>query len=100
MALYQTTGQGSGNRFNVLALSGSWREMGRQYGILANAEINRFYDTVVADYLMAGHGVPMFPDYSVYQVVALPADRTIWLRTPGLSGWEKVNLGALFTASP
>lgn len=56
--LYETTGEGGGIKFKVLALSGSWREMGRQYGFLADEEVNQFYETVVIDYLMTGHGVP------------------------------------------
>jgi len=55
--LYETTGEGGGIRFKVLALSGSWYEMGKQYGRLAAGDIDEFYETIVVDYLMREHGV-------------------------------------------
>ena len=50
----------------------------------------------------AGHitdfsvGGPTFSEYTIYQVVAVPAQQTIWLKTLDYSGWEKVELGPLF----
>lgn len=42
-------------------------------------------------------GGPTFPNGNTnYQIVAVPAERTIWLKATGYSGWEKIALGPLF----
>lgn len=38
----------------VLALNGTWREMGRQYGGLVKDELRRFYDDISADVVARG----------------------------------------------
>jgi hypothetical protein len=42
-------------------------------------------------------GGPTFPNGKTnYQIVAVPAERTVWLKATGYSGWEKIALGPLF----
>ena len=44
-------------------------------------------------------GGPSFPagdGSTVYQIVAVPAERTIWLKGTGYSGWETIPLALLF----
>lgn len=42
-------------------------------------------------------GGPSFPGgKTVHQIVAVPAELTIWLKATGYSGWEKIMLGPLF----
>ena len=42
-------------------------------------------------------GGPTFPSGGTnYQIVAVPAERTVWLKATGYSGWEKIALGPLF----
>lgn len=42
-------------------------------------------------------GGPTFPNGNTnYQIVAIPAERTIWLKATEYSGWEKIVLGRLF----
>jgi len=53
--LFQTTGAGGSGAFNVLALYGDWREMGRQYGALVNTQMSEFYDLATA-YLITTQG--------------------------------------------
>ena len=45
----------SSDLFRVLNLTGSWREMGRQYGGLAGEDLRLFHDRIVAD--VTGRGV-------------------------------------------
>ena len=45
-------------------------------------------------------GGATFPEYTIYQVVAVPADLTIWLKAHDYSGWERIELKQLFAASP
>lgn len=40
-------------------------------------------------------GGATYPEYTVYQVVAVPAERTLWLKARGYSDWEKIDLRAL-----
>lgn len=40
--------------YMVLSLSGSWREMGRQYGRLASAQMREFYGAIAADFEARG----------------------------------------------
>ncbi len=52
------------------------------------------FDTTIPD------GGASFPDSSpfetYYQIVTVPSELTLWLKAPGYSGWEQVNLKALF----
>lgn len=73
---------------NLLAL-------GEQHkGSIDAAQMMRIFDTVFSA------GGPTFAEYTVYQVVAVPAEQTIWLKALDYSGWEKIKLGPLFTALP
>jgi hypothetical protein len=69
---------------------------GEQYkgSIYANRMMQIFDTTIPA-------GGPTFPDdrpvETYYQMVAVPAERTIWLKARGYSGWEGIALGPLFS---
>lgn len=39
---------------------------------------------------------PTFPEYTVYQVVAVPAELTVWLKARDYSEWERIPLGQIF----
>ena len=54
-ALYRTTGEGGAGTFKVLVLSGSWREMGRQYGYLMREDFAEFYEVAVTH--LTGRGM-------------------------------------------
>ncbi len=43
-------------KFNILELSGSYREMGRQYGALLKDELNAFYRKAVEEYFIKERG--------------------------------------------
>jgi len=53
--LYRTTGAGGSGRFNVLLLSGDWKQMGRQYGYLLKDLMNELHDKAAAFWVQAGH---------------------------------------------
>jgi hypothetical protein len=73
---------------NLLAL-------GKQFKGSINADkMMKIFDTTFPD------GGATFPEYTVYQVVAVPADLTIWLKAHDYSGWERIELKQLFAASP
>lgn len=40
-------------------------------------------------------GGPTFSGATIYQIVAVPADLTLWFKARGYSGWEKIGLGPL-----
>ncbi len=42
-------------------------------------------------------GGPTFEDGTLYQIVAKPAQRTLWLKARGYSGWERMDLKPLFS---
>lgn len=54
----------------------------------------QIFDTTIPD------GGATFPDDSPYEtyyhIVAVPGEFTLWLKAPGYSDWERVNLNALF----
>jgi hypothetical protein len=73
---------------NLLAL-------GEQFKGTINAEkMMQIFDTTFSD------GGPTFPEYTVYQVVVVPVEQTIWLKARDYSGWERIELKPLFDASP
>jgi hypothetical protein len=49
-------------------------------------------------------GGATFPDTgefrTIYQVVAVPAQLKMWLKAPGYSGWEEIDLNRFFTKKP
>ena len=49
---------------------------------------------------IAGSVSPTNPDLTIYQVVAVPAERRIWVRSPNYDGfgpgWTEIDLNALF----
>jgi hypothetical protein len=55
--LYRTTGEGGSGTFKVLVLSGSWREMGRQYGYLMREDFAEFYEIAVTH--LTGKGMTL-----------------------------------------
>lgn len=57
-----------------------------------NAEaMRKIFDTTI------DRGGPSFPDMTtVYQIVAVPAERTIWLKGTSYSGWVEIPLAPLF----
>ena len=63
-------------------------------GTIDAAQMMRIFDTVFSD------GGPTFAEYTVYQVVAVPAEQTIWLKALDYSGWEKIDLRPLFSDLP
>ncbi|MBU1901886.1 hypothetical protein KKG82_06010, partial [Patescibacteria group bacterium] len=73
---------------NLLALGEEYK------GSIDATVMQQIFDTSFDD------GGPTFSEYTVYQVVARPAGKTIWLKTPGLSGWEIIELESLFAVSP
>ena len=42
------------------------------------------------------NGGPSFSDMTMYHIVAVPQNRLLWLKAPGYSGWERVDVGRLF----
>jgi hypothetical protein len=54
--LYVTTTPGGDGHFKVISLSGSFRDMGRQYGHLLKADLQSYYQKVIVDYLMGVKG--------------------------------------------
>jgi hypothetical protein len=73
---------------NLLAL-------GEQFKGKINAEkMMQIFDTTYSD------GGATFPEYTVYQVVAVPAEQIIWIKERDYSGWEKIDLKPLFAVSP
>lgn len=70
-------------------------DRGQQYkGSIDAQRMMQIFDTTLPA------GGPTFPDDSpletYYQIVATPADRILWLKARGYSGWEKIPLGPLF----
>ena len=68
---------------------------GAQYkGMIDANRMMQIFDTTIPD------GGPTFPDDSpaatYYQIVATPGDGTLWLKARGYSGWERMDLKALF----
>lgn len=56
-ALYiTTTPEGDGN-IRAITLSGTFSEMGRQYGELLKEDLEKYYEDVIEDYLMAEKGI-------------------------------------------
>lgn len=47
----------SSKKFLVPVLSGSFHQMGRQYGLMLNAQIKEFYKVAIDDYLIAEKGI-------------------------------------------
>ena len=73
---------------NLLALGKKFK------GIIDAEKMMQIFDTTFPE------GGPTFPEYTVYQVVAVPKDQTIWVKARDYSGWEKIELKPLFAASP
>jgi hypothetical protein len=73
---------------NLLALGEQFK------GSIDADKMMKIFDTTFSD------GGATFPEYTVYQVVAVPADLTIWLKAHDYSGWERIELKQLFAASP
>jgi len=69
---------------NLLALGEEYK------GSIDAAKMKQIFDTEFSA------GGPTFSEYTIYQVVAVPAQQTIWVKTLDYSGWEKVELGPLF----
>ena len=57
-ALYQTTTPQGQGHIKIVALNGSFTEMGQQYGFLMKTELADFYQDVVVTYLMGKLGIP------------------------------------------
>jgi hypothetical protein len=71
--------------------------MGEQYkGSIDAPVMMEIFDTTIPT------GGPTFPDDSpletYYQIVALPAQGTLWLKARGYSGWERMDLKPLFSS--
>lgn len=69
---------------NLLSLGGQAK------GAMDVPRMQQVFDTLIPD------GGPSFSDLTMYHIVGLPAERTLWLKAPGFSGWEQINLGPLF----
>jgi hypothetical protein len=65
-------------------------------GSIDAAVMMEIFDTTIP------HGGPTFADDSpletYYQIVALPAQGTLWLKARGYSGWERMDLKPLFSS--
>lgn len=60
-------------------------------GFIDAGKMMNIFDTLYPE------GGATFSDYTVFQVVAVPAERTIWLKAIGYSGWEGIDLRPLFS---
>lgn len=68
---------------NLLAL-------GEQHkGTISPGVMMQIFDKTIEE------GGPTFSEATRYQIVAVPADLTLWLKARGYSGWEKIGLGPL-----
>ncbi len=70
-------------------------ERGEQYkGSMDASAMMEIFDTTIPN------GGPTFPDDSpiatTYQMVAVPANNTLWLKARDYSGWERMDLKPLF----
>jgi hypothetical protein len=69
--------------------------LGEQFkGTIDAKKMTQIFDTTYSD---CG---ATFPEYTVYQVVAVPAEQTIWVKERDYSGWEKIELKPLFAVLP
>ena len=63
-------------------------------GSIDAAKMMEILDTTIPN------GGPTFPDDSVYEtyyhIVGVPRELTVWLKAPGYSGWEQIDLKSLF----
>jgi len=68
----------------------------KEKGAIDASGMMKIFDTTIPN------GGPTFPDNSpletYYQIVALPAQGTLWLKARGYSGWERMDLKPLFTS--
>ena len=82
---YGAAGAFSRERYDNLLSSGEQAK-----GRLNREGMMEIFDRVISE------GGPSFPDLTMYHLVALPVERAVWIKAPQYSGWEKVDLGALF----
>jgi hypothetical protein len=69
--------------------------IGEQYkGSIDTVKMMQIFDTTYSD------GGATFPEYTVYQVIAVPAEQTIWVKARDYSGWERIELKPLFAILP
>lgn len=69
---------------NLLSLADSYK------GSINENTMMDIFDVLYYD------GGATLPQYTIYQTVAVPAKKTIWIKTPGISGWEKIDLRQIF----
>jgi len=61
-------------------------------GTIDALKMRKIFDTTFSD------GGPTFPEYTVYQVVAIPAEQTIWVKARDYSDWKRIELEPLFSS--
>jgi hypothetical protein len=63
---------------------------------------NKYKGTINASVMMAiydtlkENGGATWPDGTLFQFVAVPEQKTIWVKAPGFEDWREVDLGALY----
>lgn len=61
-------------------------------GAIDALKMRQIFDTTYSE------GGATFPEYTVYQVVAVPADQTIWVKARNYSDWKRIDLAPLFSS--
>jgi hypothetical protein len=70
-------------RNNLLALADKYK------GLFDVVKMQKVLDTVIEN------GGATDPDSTIYQIIAVPKDLTLWLKAPGNFDWQKVDISRL-----